>query len=231
LDKGVITQELIDMLMSWNYNSGFNVHTEGSVTGKDGTAIENISRYITRAPLSTERIEFNSENSTVTVYEKQNKPHSENFAVYSILEFMALVSSHIPSRYETVTYYYGVYSSSHRGKEKREEIEEQEIAVTVVMGEKNTDKGKPTSTWARLIRKIFEVSPLSCKKCGGKMRIIAFITSKIEIKKILKHIGQETSRPPPLKPVFPEREETKNFSADYIPSDDDYCRDEIYETL
>ncbi len=62
------------------------------------------------------------------------------------------------------------------------------------------------------------------------MRIIAFIISKIEIKKILKHIGQETRRPPPLKPIFSEKEETKNLSADYVPIYDDYCRDEMYET-
>ena len=29
--------------------------------------------------------------------------------------------------------------------------------------------------WARLIQKIYELDPLTCTKCQGKMRIIAFI--------------------------------------------------------
>ena len=30
-------------------------------------------------------------------------------------------------------------------------------------------------SWARLIKKIYEVDPLLCPECGGDMRIIAFI--------------------------------------------------------
>jgi len=43
--------------------------------------------------------------------------------------------------------------------------------------------------WARLIQKIYEVDPLTCPKCNGEMRIIAFIEQPLIIKKILKHLG------------------------------------------
>ena len=33
---------------------------------------------------------------------------------------MALLAGHLPSPYETITYYYGIYSSSYRGKERKE---------------------------------------------------------------------------------------------------------------
>ena len=35
------------------------------------------------------------------------------------------------------------------------------------------------------------------------MRIIAFITDQLEVAKILKHIGEQTSRAPPLMPTDP----------------------------
>ena len=35
------------------------------------------------------------------------------------------------------------------------------------------------------------------------MRIIAFITNSHEVAKILKHIGEQTSRAPPLMPTYP----------------------------
>jgi hypothetical protein len=43
--------------------------------------------------------------------------------------------------------------------------------------------------WARLIQKIYEVDPLMCPICNGKMRAIAFIEDEVVIKKILEHLG------------------------------------------
>jgi hypothetical protein len=34
----------------------------------------------------------------------------------------------------------------------------------------------PSKGWAEMIRKVYEVDPMVCPKCGGRMRIVAFIT-------------------------------------------------------
>jgi hypothetical protein len=59
--------------------------------------------------------------------------------------------------------------------------------------------------WAVLIARIYEVFPLLCPKCGGQMRLIAFITEGTQIRKILDHIGVDSeplhiapARGPPL---------------------------------
>jgi len=44
-------------------------------------------------------------------------------------------------------------------------------------------------SWARLIQKIYEVDPLICPKCQGRMKIIAFIGDEEVIRKIAKHLG------------------------------------------
>ncbi len=36
LEQGVITEELTDMLITWNHNSGFNVYTKGRINGAEG---------------------------------------------------------------------------------------------------------------------------------------------------------------------------------------------------
>lgn len=43
--------------------------------------------------------------------------------------------------------------------------------------------------WARLIQKIYNIDPLKCPKCNGKMRIVAFIEEEAVIKKILSHLN------------------------------------------
>ncbi len=53
-----------------------------------------------------------------------------------------------------------------------------------------------------LIKQVYEVDPLSCPKCGGEMKIIAFIErrQRAVVEKILRHCGlweEESDRGPP----------------------------------
>jgi len=217
-EQGVIREELVRMLLTWNHNSGFNVHGRGEIDGEDEEEIEDIARYISRAAISVKRVRYNAEENTVTVFDRKVKPHAKS-AKYSVMEFMSLLSSHIPSSYESLVYYYGVYSSSHRGKEKREGCDGQKLEVEEARGRKGMTEGKVTSSWARLIQKIFNVDPLRCQRCGGEMKIIAFITNEAEVKKILKHINEETIRPPPLETF---RDKIDEPDIDCMPTDDEY---------
>ncbi len=46
-----MTQELIDLLMSWNHHSGFNVHGKQKINGANGHRIEKIARDMSRAAI------------------------------------------------------------------------------------------------------------------------------------------------------------------------------------
>ncbi len=46
-----------------------------------------------------------------------------------------------------------------------------------------------------LIARIYEAFPLVCLKCGGNMRLIAFITEGVQIRQILEHIGVHAMAP------------------------------------
>ena len=53
--------------------------------------------------------------------------------------------------------------------------------------------------WAELLRQIFEVDPLRCPACGAEMRIVAFITQRAVIDRMLDHLrrASESARGPP----------------------------------
>jgi hypothetical protein len=59
-------------------------------------------------------------------------------------------------------------------------------------------------TWARLLRKIFEVNPMPYS-CGAEMKIVSIITEPRVVDRILRHLQSERcrarnpfqSRPPP----------------------------------
>ncbi len=78
------------MLMTWNHNSGFNVHTSERINGSDGDAIERVARYMSRAAISVERVKINPDENTVMVYERQDRSPSCMSTTYTIMEFMAL---------------------------------------------------------------------------------------------------------------------------------------------
>ena len=50
-----------------------------------------------------------------------------------------------------------------------------------------------------VIRKVYEVDPLICPSCGGRMRIIPFIEGPKTIDRIIRHLEltSEIERPPP----------------------------------
>jgi hypothetical protein len=49
--------------------------------------------------------------------------------------------------------------------------------------------------WTELLRRIFELDPLVCPRCGGSMRIIAFITEPRVIHTILRHLEAKSVDP------------------------------------
>jgi len=228
LDEGVISQQMVDLLLTWNHHSGFNVHARGRIRGADREAIENVARYMSRVAISVERVRYNGAQDSVTVYKKQFGCSPEESRSYPVGDFLALLASHIPAPYESLVYYYGVYSSSHRGKQRRQNKENQETELVLIETGKATAGSKPTSTWARLIRRIFEVDPLRCKNCGEQMRIITFVTDFHQVNRILEHIGERTIRPPPLAPSISPPHLSHAEAVDYIPDVDAYVQDPIY---
>ena len=50
--------------------------------------------------------------------------------------------------------------------------------------------------WAVPIARIYEVFPLVCPLCGANMRILAFVTEGVQIRRILEHIGVDAQAPP-----------------------------------
>ena len=91
--------------------------------------------------------------------------------------------------------YYGYYSNVSRGKRKKHD---QDGLIPSIL-EPDGSSREHRRNWARLIQKIYEVDPLTCPKCKGRMRIIAFIDDADVVKKILKHLGLwvQKARPPP----------------------------------
>ena len=54
---------------------------------------------------------------------------------------------------------------------------------------------KSRITWARLLKRVFNIDVEVCADCGGKAKVIAAIEDPIVIRKILSHLGLPTKAP------------------------------------
>lgn len=83
------------------------------------------------------------------------------------IEWLDLLCKHVPDRHEHMVRYYGRYSSRTRAAEReRPEIEEPDAESA------SQARQAAKVAWAKLIRKVYEVDPLLCPKCGAHMRAI-----------------------------------------------------------
>ena len=90
------------------------------------------------------------------------------------------------------------------------------------MAEEPTHRKAARYVWALLLACIYKVLPLVCPKCGGEMRIIAFINDGPGIREILGHLGEPTSAPriapargPPLWEVPVAGQAKREAPADF----------------
>ena len=126
------------------------------------------------------------------IYKSKNGNDTKEF---DAVDFIACLTSHIPNKCEQMVRYNGYYSNLCRGRREKEGTCESDFVIENCEYNKGLNK-----SWARLIKKIYEVDPLICPKCGGQMRIIAFIEDYRVVKKILDYLGIyefKRDRPPP----------------------------------
>jgi len=188
--RKLIGKRIIELVSSWRH-SGFNVYCGERIYPGDGQSMENISRYIIRASFSTERLNYLSEDLKV-IYKSKTGNDSKEF---DAVDFIASICSHIPEKSEQMVRYTGYYSNVCRGKRRKQGMTESDYVIENEECSKSCNK-----SWARLIKKIYEVDPLVCSKCGGSMRIIAFIEDYKIVKKFLDYLGIDEfkrDRPPP----------------------------------
>jgi hypothetical protein len=51
-------------------------------------------------------------------------------------------------------------------------------------------------SWAKLLKRVFEIDMAHCPNCGGQLKIIAAILEQPVIEKILTHLGLQARAPP-----------------------------------
>ena len=195
--KGLLEAEAVEQILAQDH-TGFSMWVGDAFEDKERELF--VARYIERGPISLEKLSL--EHDIVTYTTKDGVAHE-----FDALEYLALLTSHIPNRGESLTRFYGHYSSRSRGERAKQE----KLKTAAVQPEELTQpiaepKKKPSLSWSECMKRIYEIDPLECPRCKSQMRIIAFIRDNKEIEKIMDSMGIPKAQAPPPIPKYIEPE-------------------------
>jgi ribosomal protein S27E len=218
LAEGKIGPEVVENMRGWPH-SGFSVDQSVFLPADDRAGVERLLQYMTRCPFSLSRLVKVSRTGQV-VYKAEKDacrafpdPHGDglgagpkrNFQVLPPLEFLAEFTQHIPAKGAHLIRYYGWYSNKARGM-RRKAAEAAAAARPAGPSSRAAAAvpapGRCSQTWAMLIKRVYEIDPLACPKCGGQMKVIAFLEPPqgALIERILRHCGLWRSASPRAPP-------------------------------
>ncbi len=171
-------------------NSGFSLHAGVAFNGTERKKIERLCRYITRPAVALERLSLNARGQVVY---RLKKPYDDGTThiVMSPLELLEKLAAIIPRPRVHLTRYSGVFAPHYKYRSlivsKREKQEHD-----------NGDADKQARmSWARLLKRVFDIDVSICRGCKGKTKVVAAIEDPHVVKKILLHLELPYPAPTP----------------------------------
>jgi hypothetical protein len=206
--RELLSPEWADRLLSWRH-TGFNVHSR--VRAKTRHEAERVGKYMIRPLLSLERFSLDERTGQVRYQYGKEAKETERM---DYLEFIARVVSHIPDKGQVTIRYFGLYANAHRGKVKKAS----QVPVALGMIEEEL-RPLPSKGWAEMIRKVYEIDPMICPRCGRRMKVIAFLTDYAVVDRIINHLKLTfvAERPPPPYLAYQELLMAAESSTEYFP--------------
>jgi len=199
-----LSVEFAQKISSW-LHSGFHVYCGPPVEADQSQALERLAAYLLAPCFASTRVRYLAGSGQV--HYRSAKGVAQSMDAW---DWLAQVVSHIPDPGDQMVRYYGWYSNAARGRRRQR-------GVRVLAAGEEQEAPQPDSdaehfsrlhrrSWARLLKKIYEVDPLRCPHCGSEMQVIAWIEQAEVIRKILRPLDlwERPQRSPPPK-LFPDK--------------------------
>ena len=197
---------------------GFNLHAGVRVAADDRDALERLCRYMARPAVASGRV-ARLPDGNVAYRVKSPRSARATHRVMTPMEFMARLSALVPPPRAPLVRYHGVFAPNSpwrvavvprplvdvavgRACSAGEPVATDAIAKSGAASAKGAGvRGGAASMpsgridWARLLWRVWAVDVLLCPGCGGRMTMIAALTERAGIVRVLEHLGVSTEVP------------------------------------
>ena len=173
---------------------GFSLHAAVRWGADQRKELEQLCRYITRPAIANERLKRNRAGQVVLQLKSPYKDGTTH-VVMEPLEFMERLAALAPRPRLHLIRFHGVLAPN--AKLRSQIVPPPPQRATETSSENAQAQGAPARiSWARLLKRVFDIDIEHCPNCGGSLKIIATIEDPPVIVKILTHLGLPTRAPP-----------------------------------
>ena len=201
--RGLLDREDAQVMAAWEHGGGFSLDAGVRIEAADRAGLERLLRYCARPAFALERLrQVDAEH---LVYEAAKPgPGGGVSLLLTPLELIDRLAALIPPPRRHRHRYFGVLAPN---AALRAAVTALATAIPVPAipsaspaAEEPSHRQAARYAWALLLARIYEAFPLLCPKCGGEMKIIAFVTEAVVVRDILAHLGEPTA-PPRMAPA------------------------------
>jgi len=181
---------------------GFSLHAAVHIPASDRERLEHLCRYIARPPFSADRLTLTPRGR---VHYELRRPWRDGttHVVFDAQVFLERLAALVPPPRAHLQTYHGVLAPASTWRDD------------IVPGAGRSQTGGHSGTaraaapsrrpphrylWAELMRRVFGLDVLRCSVCGKQRRLIALITQRQVIVRILSHLKLDV-HPPPILPA------------------------------
>ncbi|MES9856675.1 MAG: transposase [Sedimenticola sp.] len=185
--RGVLSTDDAEQMQTWQNGGGFSLNAEVRIEATDRRGLERLFRYCARPIFAGERLRW-QEVDEMLIYQLSNPRHDgQTLLRLTPMKFLNRIALLIPPPRRHRHRYNGVLAPN---APLRKQVTERaglpvsgDAMVSEVISKATAGEGGEEATgnliasvWAMLLARIYEINPLVCMRCGGEMRVIAFLT-------------------------------------------------------
>ena len=158
---------------------GFSLHANTFVHEHDRTSLARLCRYGARGPLALERLS-RLEDGRLSYRLKRPAPDGSTHLVLTPLELLRLLAALIPPPRANLVHFHGVLAPNAK---LRPRVVPQPpppspppCVPPLPADQLPPSTQRPRLPWAELLQRTFALDVLQCNKCGGRRRVLAYIS-------------------------------------------------------
>ena len=187
--RGLFNSGELETMLAYE-NSGFSLDASVKIYSWDRNGLERLIRYCARPCFASENLRM---NGAWIIYRLSKPTHKgQKFVQLDPLEFLDRIAAFIPLPHRHRRHYHGVFALNSPLRKKVIAYAKRVPAASTSLHQMSEKTRRTSLDWAQLIKRIYEIDPLLCSKCGKTFKIIGFVTHQAEIYRILKRIGRST---------------------------------------
>jgi hypothetical protein len=113
-------------------------------------------------------------------------------------DFIARLAALVPKPRAHLTRYHGVFAPA--SPDRARVVPGACVAAASEGGEASATGRQRGLTWAQRLKRVFVIDIETCRRCGGRLRVIASIEDPVVIERILEHLGRDAELVDPAHP-------------------------------